>query len=331
MDTTQFAEHVKYALDRAIAELSSTRELFLRNPETDFTRVRKISFEDFIRICIQFGSKSLQNELLDYFGFDSDKIPSKAAFIQQRAKVAPDAFEFLLHEFNGFLESIDNAFKTKYGYRILACDGSTINIPYNPEDEETFQRNGNNKGFNQLHFNGLYDVMNGIYVDWIFDPGHKLRERANLEKMLDRYRSSVPSIFLADRGYEGYNVFASFLNSKHSFVIRMKDPESNGILSTYEFDYDNNGEFDYDIETTLTCRQTTDIKAMREKYTFVSKDKLDFYTDDNPYFPMKFRVLCIKVAPGKYEYIATNLDRDEFAPDMIKDLYHLRWDIMQIF
>jgi hypothetical protein len=37
------------------------------------------------------------------------------------------------------------------------------------------------------------------------------------------------------------------------------------------------------------------------------------------------RILCIEVAPGKYEYIATNLDRDDFPPGIVKDLYRQRW------
>jgi hypothetical protein len=42
---------------------------------------------------------------------------------------------------------------------------------------------------------------------------------------------------MADRGYEGYNLFAHLLKSDQKFIIRLKDDDSNGIISTYEFPY----------------------------------------------------------------------------------------------
>ncbi|MBE5789058.1 MAG: transposase [Clostridiales bacterium] len=40
---------------------------------------------------------------------------------------------------------------------------------------------------------------------------------------------------------------------------------------------------------------------------------------------MFLRILCIEVSDGVFEYLATNLDRDEFPLDVMKDLYHMRW------
>jgi len=40
---------------------------------------------------------------------------------------------------------------------------------------------------------------------------------------------------------------------------------------------------------------------------------------------LELRILCIEVAPGQFEYLATNLDRKDFPPDIIKELYHYRW------
>ena len=53
-----------------------------------------------------------------------------------------------------------NLFK---GYRLIACDGSDINIAHNPDDKESYFTNGNARGLNQLHLNAIYDLLDKIY------------------------------------------------------------------------------------------------------------------------------------------------------------------------
>lgn len=321
MNDQIYAANVKRILLDCIAGLDSVKHLFLDNPEADFTRERKISFETFINICLQMEGGALQNELLKYFDFVPET-PTKSAFCQQRAKVSPDALRFLFCIFTEALMGLD-APKTFLGYRLIACDGSDINIPYNPADEETFHQNGNKRGYNQLHLNAFFDILNGIYIDCVLEPDSKTHERAAFNTMVDRYSSQTPAIIMADRGYEGYNVFAHLLRSGQKFIIRLKDIDSNGILSAYDLP---ESEFDLDIETILTRRQTNEIKQDRDTYTIIPyASEFDFIDRENPFFPMAFRILRIEVAPGVYECVATNLDRDGFPPDVIKELYHLRW------
>ena len=323
MNDQTYVTAVKKALIDCIEKLDSNKDLFLENPGKDFTRNRKISFEKFINICLQMEGGSLQNELMKYFDFSEDT-PTKSAFCQQRAKVSPEALKFLFCIFTETLMGID-APKTFNGYRLLACDGSDINIPYNPEDKESYHQNGDKRGYNQLHLNAFFDILNGIYIDCVLEPDRKSHERQAFITMIDRLSIDTPSIIMADRGYESYNFFAHLLKSGQKFIIRLKDDNSNGILSAYTFPYDSNGEFDCDIETTLTWKQTNQVKENPQTYTVISRKKFDFYDDGNPYFHMKLRILCIEIAPGQFEYLATNLDRDEFPPDVIKKLYHYRW------
>ena len=323
MNDRTYAVTVKETLKKCISQLDSMKWLFLNDPEKDFTRNRKISFEQFINICLQMNGGALQNELLKYYDF-KEETPTKSAFCQQRAKVSPEALKFLFCIFTEMLMNIEKP-KTFMGYLLLACDGSDINIPYNPSDIDSFHQNAENKGYNQLHLNAFFDILNGIYVDCILEPDRKIHERAAFNTMIDRYSLNTPAIIMADRGYESYNLFAHLLRSGQKFVIRLKDDKSNGIISTYEFPYNNKGEFDCYIETVLTWKQTNEIKNNWNTYTYVPHNNFDFYDADNPFFPLKLRILCIEVAPGIFEYLATNLEENEFAPDTIKDLYHTRW------
>lgn len=323
MNDQIYAANVKKILKDCIAELASVKWLYLNNPEKDFTRDRKITFEDFINICLQMEGGALQNELTKYFDFAEDT-PTKSAFCQQRAKVSPEALKFLFCLFTEMLMGLDTP-KTFKGYRLLACDGSDINIPYNPQDKDSFHQNAGKKGYNQLHLNAFFDILNGIYIDCVLEPDRKCHEREAFNTMVDRLRPDSPAIIMADRGYESYNLLAHLLRSGQKFIIRLKDDGSNGIISTYDFPYDGKGEFDCDIETVLTWKQTNAVKADRQTYTYVPRQKFDFYQDDDPFFPFSLRILCVEVAPGVFEYLATNLDRDGFPPEDIRGLYHLRW------
>ena len=325
------AASVHKTLQGSIDLLDSKRSSFLKNPEKDFSRNRKIGFNRFIKICLNIGTSSTQNELLEYFN-DSDGTPTKSAFCQQRAKVSPEAFEFLFHTFTDEIVS-QTDLKKFHNRIILGADGSDINIPYNIKDVDTYHQNGSNRGYNQLHLNVIYDIQNGLYVDAIVNSDRKVHERNALISMVSLI--SLPpdaqAIILADRGYESYNVFAHLLGSGREFVIRLKDDDSNGILSNWTFPRNENGEFDCDYETILTWRQTNNIKENWEKYTFVSRDKFDLYEKDNPFFPLKLRIVCVEIQPGVYEYLATNLDPDEFSSQDIKELYHMRWGVETSF
>ena len=157
MNDQIYAANVKKTLKDCIAKLASVKWLYLNNPEKDFTRDRKITFEDFINICLQMEGGALQNELIKYFDFAQDT-PTKSAFCQQRSKVSPEALECLFCLFTEMLMGLDTP-KTFKGYRLLACDGSDINIPYNPQDKESFHQNAGKKGYNQLHLNAFFDSV----------------------------------------------------------------------------------------------------------------------------------------------------------------------------
>ena len=67
-------------------------------------------------------------ELLDYFNFDTNT-PTVSAYTQQRAKVLPEAFEYLFKSFTA--ANIRNTHNYR-GFKLIACDGSNLSIAYNP-------------------------------------------------------------------------------------------------------------------------------------------------------------------------------------------------------
>lgn len=81
-----FLSDLKATLNNCIAELEEIHFMFCKNPESDFTRNCKLSFHDYIQLMLQMQSKSVSNEILDFYEH-SLSAPSKSAFTQQRYKL----------------------------------------------------------------------------------------------------------------------------------------------------------------------------------------------------------------------------------------------------
>lgn len=314
-----FLHDLKLSLDSCITETDQLRSLFCKNPQSDFTRDRKITFQDYLKFMIQLQSKSLPNEVMDYFGHRVAS-PTKSALVQQKYKVLPEAWDYLFHLFaNGCRLLHDNTYR---GYRLLACDGSDANVTRNPSDGNTFIHEGFS-GYNAIHINALYDITNHTYCDILVQGKKKLHERKALNTMVGRYSDSVPAIVMADRGYESFNVFAHLIRRGINFVIRMKDICSNGILSAYELP---DSESDTFIKTTLTKRHTKNTKGNPDIYTILPHyTDFDFIDETCPYYDIGFRVVRFLTEDGKYVCVATSLPEDGFPPAEIKKLYRMRW------
>lgn len=323
----RFSEHVRDVLLGLISKMSDCSWMFASNPGVDFTRKRKLDFETMLKLLISIESGSLNNELLKYFHFSGDSA-TVSAFNQQRKKILPEALEFLFYKFNEAFSE-----KTLYrGYRLLACDGSDLNIARNPDDTDNyFQSSPEQRGFNQLHLNALYDLGSRRYVDAVIQPGRKNNESRAMTDMIDRYHSDVKTIFIADRGYESYNIFAHAQRKNMYYLIRVKDGGGGSIVSSLNLP--ETDEFDVTLNLILTKKQTNEVKAHPEIYKIIYPSNVFDYLDlhVNKYCPMTFRVVRFPITEETYECIITNLSGDEFPPEEIKRIYGMRWGIETSF
>ena len=325
---------VKEVLNTAIAKLCENAKMFVKNPKRDFTRDRKLPLREMISILLCMEGGSLTNELLRYFKC-SKHTASSSAFIQQRQKINESAFPSL---FDLFVKNTDKDRLYK-GYRLLAADGSDIQIPTNPNHADSYFPGANGqKPYNLLHLDAVYDLLQRTYLDATVCGRKKADERGVLCNMVDR--SSVSkAIVIADRGYESYNLLAHIQEKGWKYLIRIKDIDSSGIASSLNLPATQ--EFDTSFQLHLTKRQT---KAAREllhdtnRYKFLyancpfdylpsssrKHDPLTFY-----YLP--FRIVRFKISDSCYETVITNLDTETFPPDELKRLYGMRWGIETSF
>lgn len=89
---SHYIEKVTVSLENLISELARNPSLFLKNPDTDFSRNRKINFKTCVGITMNSGGCTLNKELLDFFDFDVNA-PTVSAYTQQRAKILPYVVE----------------------------------------------------------------------------------------------------------------------------------------------------------------------------------------------------------------------------------------------
>lgn len=321
-----YANVLKEKLTFLIREMSVAPAPYVKNPESDFTRKKKLPFETVMHLLISMGGNSLYKELLEAQGYNVNTATT-SAFVQQRNKILPAAMEFLFHAFTQSYADI----KDYRGYRLLAIDGSDLHIATDPSDKDTyFQNQPNTKGYNLLHLNAVYDLCNRLYVDALVQPKRQLNEGKALAAMVDRSPIQGKTIVIADRGYESYNNFAHLDRKGWNYIIRVKDLGSSGILSSLRLPV--SGEFDQDVHLTLTRKQTKEAKARPGHKFLPTNSTFDFLdSHENMVYPMSFRVVRFVLPSGAYETVITNLSTAEFPPYELRCIYNMRWGIETSF
>ena len=322
---------VKRTLKRTVREISNNPQVFAKNPEKDFCRNRKLPFEKMMYSILSMSGKDLKCELLDFFDLGKNT-PTVSAFVQQRNKISTATFETLFHQFtNSFPQQ-----KLYKGYRLLAVDGSDLHTPTNPQEKNCYCHSANGKRpYNLMHLNAMYDLMNNIYVDAFVQGSKNENEHKAFVSMVDRDNSPIPTIYIADRGYESYNNLAHVQEKGQNFLIRIKDLKSNGIISS--LDLPKAEEFDISLSLFLTRKQTNVAKQNPQlkfiPHTSVFDYLPSFCKKNIPVTPycLNFRLVRIKIDNDKYEVLITNLKPEEFSSSDLKELYSMCWGIETSF
>lgn len=317
--------------------MAENKKSFVKNPEKDFVRNRKLDFETTIKIILSMGANTLNRELYNYFEKGPNKIVTTSAFLQQREKIKEEAFEYLFHAFN---ERTSNT-KTYKGYSLYAVDGSSIRLARNPNSETYIEGkwlpDGTRmKGHNRLHLNAVYDLLGKVYVDALLQLPDKSDERKAFTDMLERRNYEGKSIFIMDRGYPSWNVIAHFKYCPNvDYLIRGK-----GSAALYECLPMT--EFDIDKEVTITTNHAykgkgdngiyfVKVKKNTLKNRPYSSNKWFSQWDFGEFEKLNLRILRFKISEDTYETIITSLPRDVFPLCEIKKLYRMRWGIETSF
>ena len=320
---------VKQLLLKSNRETAHKRE-FLLNPDSNFTRNRKLPLSTVLKFTLSMGGGTLDRELLDFFHF-SPEIATSSAYVQQRAKVSHAAFAQL---FRLFSQRIDCC-RLYRGFRLLAVDGTNLHIPTNPRDTESFFPGTNGqKPYNLLHLSALYDLLSHTYRDAVLEKGSGDENGAMIDMLC---RSDIPkALLIADRYYESYNLMAHCQEKGWCFLIRVKDIHSCGIASSLTLP--SSECFDVPFTLSITRRQSKQAKRTLKNLKFLPvTSRFDFLplaarkNDPIAFYPLHFRAVRFMIAPDSYETVLTNLPSQSFPPEELKRLYAMRWGIETSF
>lgn len=266
-----------------------------RTKSTYFTRQgenNKLPFAPMIWFCLYFVKKTLQLELNDFFQQlrPGDISISKQGFSQARQKLSPTAFIKLTDAvITWFYEGgVPNTF---HGYRLLAIDGSVLQLNNVPSLRGAFGAAGNEKRtYPRAYAAVLYDLENKLTLASTITK-YATPERGVAIGLLEKLQQFPPQkeLILFDRGYPSRGMFHYL--AKHHFHFLMRCPRH----------------------------------AMQEINQSVLPDQWIELQAEGEY--LSLRVLRILLETGEEEILVTNLLEEEFDRQFFKELYFKRWGI----
>ena len=283
--------------------------------KNDFTRSRKVGFVTLVCMILNMIKKSTQLEIDDFmkkFGADDERYSTytKQSFSEARQKLSPEAFKILN---NGFVQKYyeDNDFKKYKGYRLLAVDGSCIEIPNTEELKKHYGCAGNNNAKHKAaraQSSTLYDLENGLVLSSVldrYDDSERELAMKNIDEFEGLNQGETRDLMLFDRGYPSIE-FIMYLNDKGTKFL-MRTPAS----------------FFKEVNNTKTQDEIVKIE--------ITKDRSRWNRRRGKCMPegtaIKLRVLKVVLDTGEIETLITNLDENELKYEESKELYSKRWGI----
>lgn len=290
----------------------------------EFSRARRLTLPVTLRLLVGAEGGSLASVLRA-----ANIEVSPAALSMRRGLITPEIFQELFNRFNAACTDTS----TFRGYKVLACDGTAVNKPRNPDEPSFVTHTGAPEGYNQLHLSPLYNILDRTFTDAVIQPAPQKDEIGALVEMVQRNNFDHKTVLIMDRGYESYNLMTHCIEKPNlDFVLRVKQNHSamREIARLPMF------ELDCDIAFTVTTTQTNEDKARGYIHLHVpkkskpgSKTSRTRWGHPSPY-SMRLRICRFQLDNGTFETIATSLPRS-FTLQDIKELYRMRWGIETSF
>jgi len=281
-----------------------------RHSDKDFTRDKTLSFPVTLLIISNFIRKSLSLEIVDFVNvFNKISITklknfTKSAFVQRRNKIKPEVFKYLSSVLiKEFYTDNDLSIKLWNGFRLLAVDGSRINLPDTKELEEIYGRTKNQAGgIVQARTSILYDLLNKFVLDSELAP---LSVGENVLALEHLNHTQKDDLVIYDRGYPSFELVYHHTKREIDFLIRVKTTFNNVVK-----------EF-------VKSKKKSQIVFIKPGKNISFKEK-EYKKDDS----IKVRLIAVKLNDGNVEILMTSLlDSKKYSNKIFKELYFKRWGI----
>ncbi len=282
-----------------------------------FTRERIFNFSGLMLFQMNIASKSLTVELTRFFkrisGNTQEKNGSKQSYSDARMKMSYQAYVELNDRFVSAYYADDDYQRWK-GYRLIAIDGSRIQLPSTPAMIEEFGIAENKgKSIPMAMTSPAYDVLNHLVIN-TYLARYEASERALAEQHVERIKELTPKskdILLLDRGYPSLYLCTKMLVNGYNFVIRCN--AENFLNEVKEFAKSATTDQIIEIDVTKSTRKhSPELQALLRNHSLAT---------------IRLRIVKIVLSSGVTEYLLTSLlDQQQISDDDLKNIYHLRWN-----
>lgn len=294
--------------------------------QSAFTRKRQIDLHELVLLPFQLTEESLAASF-PWILFKGGSSVSASAVSQARSKINSSLYKNVFNRFNKATSGSD--VKTFKGYRLLAVDGSEIQVLPEQDNDITYGASKKGKKRHFVHLNAEFDALNSVFTDALLQPGSEKNEDSALLE-LARRSSFQKAIFIADRGYEALMSFYRLQKEHIPFVIRIKDETSSTSILKY-YKTPDSEEYDIPFNVILTSKNNRHVKDHWDVYKYISSyRKQPEFDGQTTELPLNIRVVRFKAAcEGNESFITvcTNLSETEFGTEDIKQIYRLRWQV----
>jgi hypothetical protein len=269
-----------------------------------------LTFKVLIILISQGLVKAIQRELNHFFGalqgetYDIHEV-TKGALTQARAKLKPEAFiELYQAALPGFYEGA--AYNKWKGHRLLAIDGSIINLPSHPSVEEEFGAHQVGCKADVQRSMGTvslcYDVLNLVTLDARLDK-FTTSEPALLQTHLKQVNFLEQDLLLLDRGYPSTALMYELNQKTIDFCMRLRMNWKDAKIMC------DTGQTDKEIVYRLPTKN----RNLLKKYNSTSDS-------------VRVRLVVVELDNGELEILCTSLlDKVQYPHSCFKELYHHRW------
>lgn len=275
-----------------------------RQAVKDFTRERCLPFVVVVLFLLNLVKRALQDELDAFFNLEpgaavAAQVVTKSAFCQARLKRKADAF-VELHQVQGAYFYAQWNPPTWHGFRLLAVDGSTLQLPAAPAIVAEFGLWGTRP---LARASQMFDVLSKVTLDAQLGVT-AVGER---EYAAGHFAQIGPGdLILLDRGYPAFWLFSLIQTRAADFCARMPL----GLWSV--------------VDAFLTTGRPEQIVTL----TPCAAARADCQTHQVPSRPLQVRLVRITLDSGEVEVLCTSLlDAVRYPYAVFKDLYHHRWPV----
>lgn len=305
-------------LDFIIKELTTKRIIEKsKMKQEDFSRYRKIGPKQLIEYNLNkkgLSSKMEKYNFLNVSGYEDISMPG---LLKQREKLNPEVFTYLnIGTLNIFYNECTEEVKSYKGYIVTAIDGSDFEIPNTKLSKETYSKLMNDNDCARATVSTMFDVLNGYVIDTLIRP-YRTSEIEMEKEHLKNSKNIIKEqkiIRVKDRNYRSLEDFYYSNKNGERYVTRLK-----------ESDYKKY------IEKMKTNDEDIVIEYQYDRVRFHKKKNPEFYKELLKKVGIRVRIVKIKLNNGSTEILATNLSKEEFTQDEIKEIYRLRWGIETMY